>query len=214
MKRVLILGGGGRLGSRLAKILGRSGYDIVITRHNRSSDFHLSQDRNVLVADLSIASHWAKLAHLYSGAVLIDCVAIRNPLPNPEIRDLTTFAKEVRKTSHMLEFIGKFPALCILSSASVHSNVDDSTVPYGLVCDEIESFVKNVPPGIQILDWDANYGEFKKAQPFLDIVPPNHTFQNLRLNGLSKYLCELVFIEVARNLGFSLTILRPPRITF
>ena len=210
---VLVLGGSGRLGKEIKKrFINFDKIDIFFTK--RSKKFEIDLINNIIFCEFSDQNHLDLIFSFFGKIAIIDCSVFRNPMHIKEIRDFGTFTNEIKKISWLMHNQTKISAYCLMSSVSVYKEYEDIEVSVDLIISVIKEFIDFYHKN-DFKIFNFSMGEFSEVKSYWrEVSPMNHAKDNLRLNGQSKFISEVVAFEMYQQFKKKIYILRAPRIKY
>ena len=131
-----------------------------------------------------------------------------------EIRDFGTFTNEIKKISWLMHNQTKISAYCLMSSVSVYKEYEDIEVSVDLIISVIKEFIDFYNKN-DFKIFNFSMGDFSEVKSYWrEVSPMNHAKDNLRLNGQSKFISEIVAFEINKQLKKKIYIIRAPRIKY
>ncbi len=210
---ILVTGGHGFLGKSLSEKIKSQKIKKNIFFTNKSKKFSIiNKDINI---DLLSEAHVKKLFFSKKFKSIIHLSVSRNPIDNPEIRSFDTLNSDIKILMNLLKYSKNVNKILFLSSAAVYKNVvykknKDNNVELNLVLKKIISFICNDTKKNKKLFSAYLLSNNKLVDKNID--PFFHRENNLRFNGLTKYISEAILKEYCREKNIELQILRPYRI--
>ena len=209
----LVFGGFGKLGKEIKKnFIDYDNLKIFFTR--RSKNFEIDLVKNIIFCDFSNQNHLDLIFCFFGKISIIDCSVFRNPMHIKEIRDFGTFTNELKKTSCLMHNQSKITAYCLMSSVSVYKEYEEIEVSVDLIIPIIKQFIDfNNEKDFKIFNLSKQ--EFYEIDSYWENASPmNHSKDNLRLNGQSKFISEIVAFEIYKQFKKKIFIIRAPRIKY
>ena len=108
----------------------------------------------------------------------------------------------------------KISAYCLMSSVSVYKEYEDIEVSVDLIISVIKEFIDFYHKN-DFKIFNFSMGDFSEVKSYWrEVSPMNHAKDNLRLNGQSKFISEVVAFEMYQQFKKKIYILRAPRIKY
>ena len=208
---VLITGGNGFLGKLVQEEIKKKNIKKLIFFTKHSSAFSIKN--NIININLSSKNHLARLFKAKKIKKIIHLAVTRNNINNPKIRSFNTLSQDIKILISLLENSSNLNKILYLSSAAVYKNVinknnKNDIVKAKLVIEKIINFIVTNSNNKKLYK-ESIISENKLLDQ--SINPCNHKEDNLRLNGISKFISEIILREYCYENKVSLEIIRPYR---